>query len=127
MLRGTCAHKERTWPARGESGLSRQSNKDRDGHALLDVEDILVAGVRRRRLWPYGVPVEVQDVDLVERLRQRFAHSSVSDPVDVAVVRDEGQDSGARSLDPPLSEADELDVVVVEIQFLFVQILLVVL
>ena len=49
------------------------------------------------------------------------AHAAVGDAVQVAVVGDEAENAVAGLLDPPFGEADELDVVIVEVQLLLVQ------
>ena len=85
-----------------------------DGHPLLDVEYVLVLAPVRRAFLLLRIAVQVQQVNLVEALHQALAHPAEGRVVEIAVVGDEAQHALARALDPPLGEAEELDVIVVQ-------------
>ena len=85
-----------------------------DCYTLLDVEDIGLSAPVLRLFSALLVPMQVQDVDVVECLHQLLTHPAEGRVVEVGVVGDEGEDAGAAPLDSPLPETYELDVVVLE-------------
>ena len=89
-------------------------DEKRDANPLLDVKDVLVRATVRSSFFAVCIPVQVQDVDLVEPLHQPLAHSSESGIIDVGVISYEPYDSSARALDLPLRPANEFHIVVLE-------------
>ena len=90
------------------------AHKQANGHALLDVEHVVVLAAAGRFFFLFAVAVQVEQVDVVKALHQALAHAAKGGVVQVAVVGDKGQHAVAGALDAPLRKADELDVVVVE-------------
>ena len=85
-----------------------------DGHALPDVEDVLVLASIGTGLPLQGVAVQVQDVNLIEGLHEALTHAPEGGVVQVGVVGDHAHQSLARLLNLPLGEAQELHVVVLK-------------
>ena len=83
-----------------------------DADALLDVEHVVVLVAVGRDLLFSTVAVQVERVNLAEAVHQGLAHAAKGRIVQPTMIGDEGQHAFAVALDAPLSEADELDVVV---------------
>ena len=85
-----------------------------DGHALPDVEDVLVLAPVGAGLPLQRVAVQVQDVSLIEGLHEALTHAPEGGVVQVGMVSDHAHQSLARLLDLPLGEAQELHVIVLK-------------
>src|SRR6266516_3316646 len=100
-----------------QSSLRRRSGLriDADRDALLDVEDVFFAA--------FSICFElsctamrVENANDREKVLQRFAHSPVSDAVEIHVVRDHPMDSSACDAKQVLRQAHELYEIIVEIK-----------
>ena len=60
-----------------------------NGHALLDIENVLVFGAVGAFLLLLAVAVEVENVDMIEAVHQGLSHPSEGRIVEVAVVSNE--------------------------------------
>ncbi|OQA19789.1 MAG: hypothetical protein BWY63_01651 [Chloroflexi bacterium ADurb.Bin360] len=96
------------------AGFARFFDEQTNRHALHDIEDVLIRAAVRRSFLLTGAAMQVEDVDCGEGLHQTLAHPPEGGVVQVAVVADVGQDAAAALLDTPLTEADELDVIVLQ-------------
>src|SRR5450830_1059387 len=88
----------------------RKNNRD----SLHDVEHIFVLAAAGGLLLLEGIAVQIEDVQLVKGCHQRLTHTAEGRVVQVAVIGYEPEDALARLVDLPLSEADELDIVVLK-------------
>src|SRR5579884_2499711 len=87
--------------------------KEADGYALLNGEDILVPGVRRG-FQLLVVAMQVEDVDVVEAVREAAAHAAKGGIIQVAVAGDEGEDALSCPVELPLCETQEFDIVIAQ-------------
>jgi hypothetical protein len=71
--------------------LPRLADEEADRDALLDVKDVLITPVWSALALP-RVAVQVDDVDVRERLQQAVAHARERRAVHIAVVGDERED-----------------------------------
>jgi len=101
-------------------------HRQEDGYADGDVEDVFVLAAVGSPFLLLGTAMQVEDIDFVEGFEQALAHAAMGDAVEVAVVGDEADDAVAGLVNAPLGEADELDVVVVEVELLLVEVAFVV-
>src|SRR5690554_3363824 len=89
-------------------------DEDPDGNALLDVKDVLVLRAVGGALLLLGVAVKIQDVDLAVGFHELLAHSSEGRVVKITVVGYKGQNTPTSLFNPPLTPANELDVIILE-------------
>ena len=99
----------------------RQLHKQRDRHPHGDVEHVVILGAVRRALLLLGRTMQVQHVNLIERLQQALPHPAVRQPVQIYVIRDEPDDARAGPFDAVMGPAQELDEVVVQVELLLVE------
>jgi len=92
--------------------LSLHENADSD--ALLDVEHVLVLRTVRAALLLLAVAVQIEYVNVIERLHQALTHASEGRIVEITVIGYEREHAISGLLDSPLREPDELHVVIVE-------------
>ena len=83
-----------------------------DGHPLLNVENILIFAPIGALFFLQAVPMQVEQINMVEAVHQRLPHPPERRIVEVAVVGDETQNSFAGLVDFPLSKPDELNIIV---------------
>ena len=89
-------------------------DKERNGDALLNIEDILIFPAFGRLFFHQRIAVQIKDVDFRKIIHQRFPHASVNQPRKIRVVGNHPDDTVARAFIAVVSEADEFDVIVGE-------------
>lgn len=88
---------------------------------MLDAKDIFIHVSRGGQFALLTVPMQIQQVDVVERDSQGRAHLAVRQTAEICVVGDHRQDATAGLVDPILTPPQEFDEVVVEVMFLLVK------
>src|SRR5437764_1543849 len=89
-------------------------HKDANSDTLPDIEDVLILQPVRCSLLFLAVAVEIEYVDFIEALHEAAAHSSERGIIEIAVIRDESQNTMPSALNLPLCKANEFDVVVAQ-------------
>src|SRR5581483_6731589 len=90
----------------GASFCPRIAYQNRDCHTLLYVKDILVTSLS-------CFSVQIEYVDLVERVQQRLAHSPKSNIFKPPPVGDDAHDAVTASLNFQLRKTKELYIVII--------------
>jgi hypothetical protein len=94
--------------------LSGVADGNQDGDPLLDVEQVFVGAAVGGALFASRVAVQVHDIQPLEGAQQARPHPAKGRVVQIGVVGDERHDALPRALNPPLGEANELHIVVLQ-------------
>src|SRR5487761_1339365 len=98
----------------GRSSLAVLLHGQDDSHALLNIKNIFILSAIRGFFFLLRIAVQVVYVNLAEALHEALAHATEGRIIEIAVIGDETKDAVTGSINPPLREANEFDVIILE-------------